>query len=73
MKHTESRQDAGKHRRALASPQEISDYLGIPVRTLYQWKYRGIGPKVHKVGKHLRYRWTEVDAWLQTQSLDLVA
>jgi hypothetical protein len=44
------------------------------VKTLYQWKYRGIGPSVHKVGRHLRYRWPEVDAWLDAQtSYDLTA
>ena len=58
----------------LASPQEVAAYLGVPVKTLYQWKYRGIGPSVHKVGRHLRYRWREVDAWLDAQtSYDLTA
>jgi predicted DNA-binding transcriptional regulator AlpA len=27
-----------------------------------------IGPNVHKVGRHLRYRWSEVDAWVNSQS-----
>ncbi|WP_030904175.1 helix-turn-helix transcriptional regulator [Streptomyces sp. NRRL F-5126] len=52
----------------LATPAEVADYLGVPVKTLYQWKYRGIGPNVHKVGRHLRYRWSEVDAWLNAQA-----
>ena len=58
----------------LAAPAEVAAYLGVPVKTLYQWKYRGIGPSVHKVGRHLRYRWREVDAWLDAQtSYDLTA
>ncbi|GAA0636313.1 hypothetical protein GCM10009535_10680 [Streptomyces thermocarboxydovorans] len=52
----------------LATPAEVAAYLGVPVKTLYQWKYRGIGPNVHKVGRHLRYRWHEVDAWVTSQS-----
>ncbi|CCK28298.1 hypothetical protein BN159_3919 [Streptomyces davaonensis JCM 4913] len=52
----------------LATPAEVAAYLGVPVKTLYQWKYRGIGPNVHKVGRHLRYRWPEVDAWLNAQA-----
>ncbi|MCM8549204.1 AlpA family transcriptional regulator [Streptomyces sp. STCH 565 A] len=52
----------------LATPAEVAEYLGVPVKTLYQWKYRGIGPNVHKVGRHLRYRWAEVDAWLNAQA-----
>jgi excisionase family DNA binding protein len=58
----------------LATPAEVAAYLGVPVKTLYQWKYRGIGPNVHKVGRHLRYRWNEVDAWVNAQSAyDLTA
>jgi len=58
----------------LATPAEVAAFLGVPVKTLYQWKYRGIGPNVHKVGRHLRYRWPEVDAWVNAQSAyDLTA
>lgn len=58
----------------LATPAEVAAYLGVPVKTLYQWKYRGLGPNVHKVGRPLRYRWSEVDAWVNAQSAyDLTA
>lgn len=60
-------------RRPLATPAEVSQYLGVPVATLYQWRHRGIGPKVHKLGRHLRYRWTEVEAWVDQQAVDLAA
>ncbi|MCL6735043.1 helix-turn-helix transcriptional regulator [Streptomyces neyagawaensis] len=64
---------ATAQRGPLATPAEVAAYLGVPVKTLYQWKYRGIGPNVHKVGRHLRYRWHEVDAWLNAQATyDLV-
>ncbi|MGW5659462.1 helix-turn-helix transcriptional regulator [Streptomyces sp. NPDC003758] len=59
---------AAAQRGPLATPAEVAAYLGVPVKTLYQWKYRGIGPDVHKVGRHLRYRWHEVDAWVTAQS-----
>ena len=65
---------AAARRGPLATPTEVAAYLGVPVKTLYQWKYRGIGPNVHKVGRHLRYRWSEVDAWVNAQSAyDLTA
>jgi excisionase family DNA binding protein len=65
---------AAAQRGPLAAPAEVAAYLGVPVKTLYQWKYRGIGPSVHKVGRHLRYRWREVDAWLDAQTpYDLTA
>ncbi|NSC22241.1 helix-turn-helix domain-containing protein [Streptomyces albus subsp. chlorinus] len=72
MPPTSPRNSAPTSPRALASPKEVADYLGVPVPTLYQWKYRGIGPQVHKVGKHLRYRWVEVDAWLD-RDMDLAS
>lgn len=28
----------------LATPAEVAAYLGVPVKTLYQWKYRGSAP-----------------------------
>jgi excisionase family DNA binding protein len=46
---------------------ELADYLQIPLGTLYQWKYKKIGPKPHKIGRHLRYRLSEVDAWVLAQ------
>lgn len=51
---------------------EVSDYLGIPVKTLYQWKWRGEGPPVRKIGRHLRYDPAKLRAWLET-SEDLAA
>jgi excisionase family DNA binding protein len=38
-------------------------YLRVPVKTLYQWKWRGEGPPVRKVGRHLRYDPAEVRNW----------
>jgi len=29
---------------------DLAHYLGVPVKTLYQWKWRGEGPPVRKVG-----------------------
>ena len=40
--------------------------LGVPrhpVKTLYQWKWRGEGPPVRKIGRHLRYVPDQVRAW----------
>jgi hypothetical protein len=38
----------------------------VPVKSLYQWRYQGHGPRAHRVGRHLRYRWEDVEAWLAT-------
>ena len=52
----------------LWTPQEVAGYLGVPVRTLYAWRSRGAGPQGLRVGKHLRYRKADLDAWLEGQA-----
>jgi excisionase family DNA binding protein len=44
--------------------EDVSAYLGVPVKTLYQWKWRGEGPPVRKVGRHLRYDPVAVKRWV---------
>lgn len=53
-------------RRPLASAEEISEYLKVPVVTLHQWRHKGTGPRASKVGRWLRYRWEDVEEWLAT-------
>jgi predicted DNA-binding transcriptional regulator AlpA len=48
----------------LWSTQEVSEFLGVPVTTLHQWRYLGTGPEAFKVGRHLRYEPLEVRRWL---------
>jgi excisionase family DNA binding protein len=48
----------------LMSAPEIAEYLGIPLATIYQWRSRQSGPRGIKVGKHVRYRRADVEAWL---------
>jgi predicted DNA-binding transcriptional regulator AlpA len=57
-------------RERLAGVAEVSDHLGVTVATLYDWRYKRIGPKAIKVGRYLRYRWSDVDAWLESQAGD---
>jgi len=52
----------------LLSVKELALYLGKPVATLYAWRYRGDGPSAIKVGRSLRYRWSDVEAWLDSQA-----
>lgn len=51
----------------LFTPRELSVYLEIPVATLYAWRYRGQGPRSFRVGKHLRYRRSDVTDWISRQ------
>lgn len=46
--------------------EDVADYLGIPVKTLYQWRHRGYGPKCRRVGRYLRYRADDVVTWFES-------
>lgn len=52
----------------LGSPSEVAEYLGLPPKTLAEWRSRGTGPKYAKVGRHVRYRWSDVEKWLDAQA-----
>ena len=49
---------------------EVADYLGVSINTLYAWRNREpkVGPRAIRVGKHLRYRHADVEAWLEEHS-----
>lgn len=53
----------------LLSAQELALYLEVPVKTIYTWRHRNTGPRGFRVGKHLRFRWCDVESWLA----DLIA
>jgi excisionase family DNA binding protein len=46
------------------SVQQLADWLGVPRRTIDGWRYRGVGPRGYRIGRHVRYRRAEVEAWL---------
>lgn len=54
--------------RALGKPAEVAQYLGVPERTLAQWRYLRKGPAYINVGRYVRYRWSEVERWLDEQA-----
>lgn len=41
-------------------PDEVAGVLGVPAN----WRYQGRGPAFVKVGRHVRYRRRDVDAWI---------
>ena len=52
------------HSERLLSAQDLADYLEVPVKTIYAWRHRNTGPRGFRVGKHLRFRWRDIEAWL---------
>ena len=52
----------------LLSIDEVSTYIDIPKNTLYRWRVDGKGPRGIRMGKHVRFRRSEVEAWLDRNS-----
>jgi predicted site-specific integrase-resolvase len=56
------------HLDTLWDAETLAEHLGVPARTLGQWRYRGEGPPYVKAVAHIRYRPEDVDAWLAAQT-----
>ncbi|MFE9215046.1 helix-turn-helix domain-containing protein [Streptomyces lavendulae] len=53
--------------RPKATTQQVAEYLQVDVETLYKWRHSGVGPPGVRVGKYLRYDWSDVEAWWNEQ------
>ncbi|WP_050055748.1 helix-turn-helix domain-containing protein [Pseudarthrobacter siccitolerans] len=49
------------------TPKEICAQLQIPEQTFYQWRVKHVGPKAHRIGKHLRISRRDFEAWLSAR------
>jgi excisionase family DNA binding protein len=58
---------AGEDRRLL-SIEEVAEYLDVPVATVRTWRANKSGPRGIRVGKHVRYRPSDVELWLDLRS-----
>ncbi len=52
----------------LLTVEDLAEYLGVPVATLYAWRYHCQGPLGFRVGKHLRYRRIDVEEWIENRA-----
>ena len=48
----------------LLTVEDLAEYLGVPVATLYAWRYHRDGPPGFRVGRHVRYRWADIEEWI---------
>jgi excisionase family DNA binding protein len=49
----------------LLTVQDLAGYLDVPVATIYAWRYRRQGPPGFRVGRHLRFRWSDIERWIE--------
>jgi excisionase family DNA binding protein len=50
---------------ALLTPEDLADYLRLPIATIYHWRSGGHGPPAYRVGRHVRFALDDVEAWLR--------
>jgi len=48
---------------------ELARFLSVPVATIYRWNHLGTGPTPIHIGRHVRYRPTDVEVWVATQEV----
>ena len=49
----------------LMSIDALSELLGVPIKTIKDWRTKGEGPVAYKIGNHVRYARADVYAWLE--------
>ncbi|HEY8721871.1 helix-turn-helix domain-containing protein [Pengzhenrongella sp.] len=49
---------------------DVAAYLGVPKNTVYRWRVDGTAPPAFKVGKYLRFKRPDVEAWLNAHQDD---
>ena len=57
----------------LWSVQDVSEYLGVPVHTIYSLRSAGSGPPGRMIGRRLRFRPQDVRDWVESLSPGVVA
>ena len=56
----------------LMTIDEVAAYTQLSKFTLYKMRSEGHGPPAARLGKHLRYRKSDVDTWVRSKMDDWV-
>ena len=51
----------------LLSIEDLAEYLGVPITTIYDWRVDGKGPCGVRVGRHVKFAVSDVRAWIDGQ------
>ena len=54
----------------LMTIDEVATYTQLSKFTLYKMRSEGHGPRAARLGKHLRYRKSDVDTWIRSKMDD---
>ena len=53
----------------LLTQRQASEMLALSERTLERFRISGIGPKFVRMGKSIRYRLGDVEAWIERRTV----
>jgi predicted DNA-binding transcriptional regulator AlpA len=53
----------------LLAPADVARVLGVPVATLANWRSGRTGPVFLKIGRHVRYRRADLEAWIDERAV----
>lgn len=63
MEKTKSHPESERH----LTSQELADRERVPLATVRAWRFHGNGPRGMTIGKHVRYRLSDVVAWEESR------
>ncbi len=52
------------------APKDLAEREGVPLATVHAWNRRRTGPRFMKIGRHVRYRLSDVIAWENSRYTD---
>jgi predicted DNA-binding transcriptional regulator AlpA len=52
--------------------EDVARYFQVPPKTVHTWRYTRTGPRGVKIGRHVRFRESEIHRW-ETEREDAAA
>ena len=57
--------EIGEHLDRLISNEELAKLCGVSLATVRKWRHERTGPPGIRLGKHVRYRASAVEQWIE--------
>lgn len=58
---------------ALLTEAQAAQVLSLSIRTLQSWRGRGSGPQFVRAGRAVRYRRSDIEEWVESNTVSPVA
>lgn len=55
------------HNLALMNEHDVARLTGLSVASVRRWRLRRVGPRYVKIGAAVRYRRSDIEAWLSSR------